>query len=174
MHLRFRVLPALGIGVLLSFCNYEKVEAKNLELFKVHCDASSFAYECPDINSRRLGDTKTGSNYTVYKWVPGTDGITDYYLINRGGKLVYVPTLTYEKTDVYTKGVIQADKVQTVGFVDLVGNIKKGAYEDMINYYCLLPSEIRELFQIEGHRIKMTEQYIEAEAYAGYAPWTGE
>lgn len=166
-------LAILGVGMLVLGLNSTKVEAKELGLFKVHCDASSFVYESPDINSRRLGDTKTGSTYTVYKWVQGTDGVSDYYCIKQNGKYMWVNTLTYDRTDTYTNGLIDANKVPTVGFVTLEGNIRKGAYEDMINYYCLLPSEIRELFQIEGHRIKMTEQYIEEEAYAGYAPWTG-
>ena len=170
MRIRQKILTAIGISLIAIATNSMTTEAKDLSLFSVTCDASSFIYAGPTTQSDRLGDTTKGVEYKVYKEVTNPENTVYFYCIKKGNEYVYVPTFTFTESDVYKNGVVSANTLDTVSFVKLEGNIKKGAYEELIKYYLLLPLEIREMFQIEGHNIKMTEAYIGDEAYPA---WTG-
>ena len=90
MHLRKRLLLALGICAISFVSKCEVAEAKELNLFNVVCDGSSFIYSSPDAKSDRLGDTVKGRVYNVYKLVNNDDNTVGFYCIRQGKKYVYV------------------------------------------------------------------------------------
>lgn len=66
--------------------------------------------------------------------------------------------------------------VQTVHaqitFVDCIGDISQESFDSMLSWYCMIPLNVRENFQIAGWRIVLTTETFE-DTYEWYAPYKG-
>ena len=167
MKLLFSTLSVIST---LLIQNPQNIE---IPLAKVQAQFPAFINSSNSVSSSRIGSANTGDTYDMYGWVADEATGVTYFRIKYGNTFAYINDFSCEFVDMYNGDFIPSETIETVSFVSLDGNIRKQSYTDLIDTYLLLPSYVREMFQIDGFTIRMTEKYIEEEAYRGYPSWKG-
>lgn len=160
----------------IFFMSFKPITAEDMYLYEAIATLNAPVYVSPNDISKVMTYLKTGSVVQVYGEIMCGEDKSPYKVIKCGNSYGYTPFFSIERTSsIYDNKVIASSDIKNpYDFVSLEGNLRRGAFKDLINSYVILPEYIRAKFQIEGYVLRMTEQDVQYESFGpqGYTEGT--